>query len=264
MHDPPGGGRPSSTRSPALADAPLAGVDTPTPTNPAPMTTRSGRRPSPMPSPVSTDPRPADVATSTNPARMTIPSDRWPSSMRSPVPTDTPPAGVATPAPTSPALPAAQRWALCVFVAMGGLFGAVGLFGGHGWVWPVLFLVGAVAVGVRVGRQPWLVVGLVVSSGALLAAPGEAVRYLAVVWMWVAALVGAAAVVGSVRRCVPDGLTLLGRLALLLPPAEREHWRAEVCSVPHACASQAEARRQVVGFLTAVPVTVVASWRYLR
>lgn len=152
-------------------------------------------------------------------------------------------------------------------IAVAGIVGAVGIvgvIGGRGWVWPVLFLVGAGAVGVLVGRRPWLVAGLMVSTGALLAAPADAVGYLASVWMWVAALVGAAAVVGGVRRCVPDGPTALWSLALLLPPAERESWRAEVRATLHACDSDAEARQQVIGFLTAAPATVVASWRYRR
>lgn len=135
---------------------------------------------------------------------------------------------------------------------------------GRGWVWPVLFLIGAVAIGLLVGRRPWLVVGLMVSTGALLAAPAVAVGYFASVWMWIAALVGAAVVVRGARRCLPDGPTLLWRLALLLPTAEREFWRAEVNAILHACGSDAETRRQVIGFLTAVPATVVASWRYRR
>lgn len=143
---------------------------------------------------------------------------------------------------------------------MGLLFG---IAGGPGWVGPVLFLVGAGVVGVLVGR-PWLVAGLMVSTGALLAAPAEVVGYLATVWMWVVAVFAAAVVVGGVRRCVPDGPTVLWRLALLLPPAERASWRAEFRSVLHACGSDAEARRQVIGYLTAMPATVVAGWRYRR
>jgi hypothetical protein len=148
-----------------------------------------------------------------------------------------------------------QRAVLCGAAAVGSLFGVVG---GHSWVWPVLFLVGAGTVGVLVGRRPWLVAGLMVSTGALLAAPTEVVGYLATAWMWVVALVGAAALV----RCVPDGPTVLWRLALLLPLAERESWRAELTSVLHACGSDTEARRQMIGYLTAMPATLVASWRY--
>ncbi|WP_407780284.1 hypothetical protein [Actinophytocola sp.] len=127
----------------------------------------------------------------------------------------------------------------------------------------MVFLVVVVGGGVRVGR-PWLGVGLVVATGALLAAPDGAVRVLGSVWLWVAALVGAAALVRGVRRCLPGGTTLLWHLAWLLPPGERELWRAEVRSVLHACASNAEARRQVLGFLTAVPATVATSWRVRR
>jgi hypothetical protein len=166
--------------------------------------------------------------------------------------------------------PGAVRWdalnratiAVCGAITMAGIIGVVARL--SGWVWPVLFLVGTGAVGMLVGRRPWLVAGLMVSTGALLAAPADAVGYVASVWMWVVALVGAAAVVGSVRRCVPDGPTILWRLALLLPPAERESWRAEVASILHACGSETEARQQVVGFLTAMPATIVAGWRYRR
>jgi hypothetical protein len=166
---------------------------------------------------------------------------------------------------TNDVAPTAARGATLA-LSGAGVLGAVGLgvVNGRGWVWPVLFLVGAVAVGLLVGRRPWLVVGLMVSTGALLAAPAVAVGYFASVWMWVAALVGAAVVVRGARRCLPDGPTLLWRLALLLPTAEREFWRAEVTAVLHACGSDAEARRQVIGFLTAVPATVVAGWRYRR
>lgn len=152
-------------------------------------------------------------------------------------------------------------------VLSGGFIGGVGTavaMGGRGWVWPILFLVGTTVVGVLVGRQPWLVVGLVLATGALLAAPDDAVRIVGSVWMWIAALVGAAALIGGVRRCLPGGATVLWHLAFLLPPGEREPWRAEVRTVLHACASSAEARRQVVGFLAAVPATVVASWRAWR
>ena len=151
-----------------------------------------------------------------------------------------------------------------VAVVAGLALGAVGVFGGSGWVWPLLFLAGTVAVGVLVGRRPLLVVGLVVVTGVLVSVPDPVVGYLGTVWMWAAALVGAAAVLRSARRCVPDGPTVLWCLALLLPAAERASWRAEVRAVLHACASDAEARRQVVGFLTAAPVTVVTSWRFRR
>jgi hypothetical protein len=128
---------------------------------------------------------------------------------------------------------------------------------------PVLFLVVAVGGGLLVGR-PWLGIGLAMVTGALLVAPDSAVRVLGSVWLWVAALVGAAVVVRGVRRCVPGPATLLWHLAWLLPPGERDLWRAEVRSVLHACASRAEARRQALGFLAAVPATVATSWRVRR
>jgi len=150
---------------------------------------------------------------------------------------------------------------------VGGVALLVGVFlgvRGSGWVWPLLFLAAVVVVGVLVGRRPWLVVGMVVVTGALLSAPDGLVRYLGSLWLWVAALLGAAAVLGSVRRCVPTGVTVLWHLALLLPRGERELWRAEVGSVLHACSSAAERRRQVRGFLAAVPATVLTSWRVRR
>jgi hypothetical protein len=97
---------------------------------------------------------------------------------------------------------------------VGSLFGVVS---GHRWVWPVLFLVGASTVGALVGRPPWLVAGLMVSTGALLAAPTEVVGYLATAWMWAVALVVAATLV----RCVPDGHR---RRQLALP---RYRWVSE-------------------------------------
>jgi hypothetical protein len=147
------------------------------------------------------------------------------------------------------------------------VFGAVGVslvVGGPGSVGPVLFLSLVVVVGVLVGRRPWLVVGLLVVTRALLWAPDSAVRLLGSVWTWAAALVGAAVVVGGARRCLPGGPAVLWHLALLLPAREREPWRAEVRAVLHACDSDAEVRRQVLGFLAAVPATVVTSWRVGR
>jgi hypothetical protein len=164
---------------------------------------------------------------------------------------------------------ARRRVGGALFLGFGcGVSGAVGVFfgvvRGNGWVWPLLFLAGAVVVGVLVGRRPWLVVGMVVATGALLSAPDGLVGYLGSLWLWLAALLGAAAVLGSVRRCVPAGATVLWHLALLLPRGERDLWRAEVGSVLHACSSAAERRRQVHGFLGAVPTTVLTSWRVRR
>ncbi len=82
--------------------------------------------------------------------------------------------------------------------------------------------------------------------------------------MWVAALLGAAVVLGVARRCVPAGATVLWRLALLLPRAERDLWRAEIVAVLYACGTGAERRRQVRGYLAAVPGTVLTSWRTHR
>lgn len=133
-----------------------------------------------------------------------------------------------------------------------------------GWVWPLLFLVGAVVVGVLLGRRPWLMVGMVVATGVLLTAPDGAVRFVGTLWMWVAAHVGAAALVGGARRWVSGGVAVLWVLGVLLPRGEREFWRAEVRAVLHACGDDREVRRQVVGFLAAVPSTVVTSWRVRR
>lgn len=147
-------------------------------------------------------------------------------------------------------------------VAVGLVLG--GVLGGGGWVWPLFFLAGAVTVGMLVGRRPVLVLVLVVVTGALLAAPASIVGYLGSLWMWVAAFVGAAAIIRGARWCVPAGPTVLWHLALLLPRGEHALWRAEVRSVLHACATHDEARRQVIGFLTAAPATIVTSWRVRR
>lgn len=174
------------------------------------------------------------------------------------------------PAPLSDTLPTAHRglvgpalhWTLVagVVVALGvlGIAGAL-----SGWIWPLLFLGGAVVVGLRVGRRPWLVVGMVVVTALLMSAPDSLVAYVGTVWLWLAAHVGAAALVGSARRWMP-GSVVLWHLAFLLPRGERRLWRAEVRSVLHACGDDAEARRQVIGFLAAVPATVITSWRTRR
>jgi hypothetical protein len=143
-----------------------------------------------------------------------------------------------------------------------GVVGVLGIAGSlTGWVWPLLFLTGAVVAGTLVGRRPWLVVGMVVVTGALLSVPDEVVRYVGTLWMWTAAQVGAAIALATARRWLPGGPAVLWHLALLLPRHERALWRAEIRAVLHACADESEARRQVRGFLAAVPATVLASWR---
>ncbi len=198
-----------------------------------------------------------------------------------------PPLGVASPPPVPkrPTAPSSRTQAVRAVVGVGsvvarlgrgrrswvalwGFFlgavcvGALGVAGAlNGWVWPLIFLAGAVVVGVLVGRRPWLVVGMVVATGVLLSAPDGAVRYVGTLWLFVAAHVGAAAVLGFARRWVLGGTALLWVLGGLLPRTEREFWRAEVRAVLHACGDDREVRRQVVGFLAAVPATVVTGWR---
>lgn len=150
-------------------------------------------------------------------------------------------------------------WCLLIGAVGLGALGVSGLL--DGWVWPLVFLVAAVVVGVSLGRRPWLVVGMVAATGVLLSAPDGAVRYVGTLWMWVAAHVGAAALLGGARRWVAGGTALLWALGGLLPRGEREFWRAEVRAVLHACGDDREVRRQVLGFLAAVPATVVTSWR---
>jgi hypothetical protein len=140
-----------------------------------------------------------------------------------------------------------------------GVLGVAGVLGG--WVWPLVFLLGAVVAGVLLGRRPWLVVGMLAATMALLTVPDGAVRFVGTLWMWVAAHVGAAVLVAGVRRWGSCGGAVLWGLGVLLPRGEREFWRAEVRSVLHACGDDREVRRQVVGFLAAVPATVVTSWR---
>ncbi|WP_133906882.1 hypothetical protein [Actinophytocola oryzae] len=154
------------------------------------------------------------------------------------------------------------RSALVGLVGVVGVLGVVRVLGG--WVWPLLFLGVAILVGTFVGRRPWLTVGMVVATGVLLAVPDGAVGYVGTLWLWIAALVGAAVVLGSARRCVPSGSVVLWHLAVLLPRGERESWRSEVVAVLHACGDRAERRRQVRGFLAAVPSTVVTVWRVRR
>lgn len=158
------------------------------------------------------------------------------------------------------------RGGLLLWVVLAGLVvGGLGFAGVvSGWVWPLVFLVGAVVVVGVLGRRPWLVVGMVVATGLLLSVPDGAVRVVGALWMWVAAGVGAAAVVGGARRWVGGGVAVLWGLGVLLPRGEREFWRAEVRSVLHACPDDREVRRQVLGFLAAVPATVVTTWRWRR
>jgi len=94
---------------------------------------------------------------------------------------------------------------------------------------------------------------------ALLAAPAGAAGIVGLLWMWVAALLGAAVLVGVVRRCAPGGATLLWRLAALLPRAERRSWR---CCMPATPPRNGAGR--VRGFLAATPGTVLTSWRTHR
>jgi hypothetical protein len=155
------------------------------------------------------------------------------------------------------------RWG--ALVGLVGVVGILGIAGAlSGWIWPLLFLCGAVLVGLRLGRRPWLVVGMVIATALLMSAPDSLVAYVGTVWLWLAAHVGAAAVVGSARRWMPGGVAVLWHLAFLLPRAERRLWRDEVRSVLHACGDDAEVRRQVLGYLAAVPATVVTSWRTRR
>jgi hypothetical protein len=104
---------------------------------------------------------------------------------------------------------------------------------------------------------------LVVTT-ALLLAPAATAGIVGLLWVWVAALLGAALIIGAARRCVPGAANLLWRIALLLPRAERDLWRAEILAVLHACTTDAERRRQVRGFLAATPGTIVTSWRTRR
>lgn len=106
--------------------------------------------------------------------------------------------------------------------------------------------------------------GFVAVTVALLAAPAGAVGIVGLLWMWVAALLAAAVLVGAVRRRAPGGTALLWRIAVLLPHAERDLWRAEIVAVLHACGTDDERRRQVRGFLGAAPRTVLTSWRTRR
>jgi hypothetical protein len=153
----------------------------------------------------------------------------------------------------------AVLWGL---VGIGGVVGILGIAGVlSGWIWPLLFLCGAVVIGTLLGRRPWLVVVMVVVTAMLMSAPDSLVAYVGTVWLWVAAHVGAAALLGGARRWVTGGTVVLWHLAFLLPRSERQLWRAEVRSVLYDCADDAEVRRQVRGFLAAVPATVVTSWR---
>jgi hypothetical protein len=149
-----------------------------------------------------------------------------------------------------------RRWVVGGAVVLSGVLGVL-----SGWVWSLLFLGAAVVVGTLVRRRPWLVVGLVAATLALVAVPDGAVKYVGILWMWTAAHVGAAAVLAGARRWMPAGSVVLWHVGLLLPRVERDSWRAEVFSVLHAC-DDTERRQQTRGFLFAVPATVIASWRW--
>ena len=106
--------------------------------------------------------------------------------------------------------------------------------------------------------------GFAAVTVVLLVAPAGAVGIVGLLWMWVAALFAAAVLLGALRRRAPGGAALLWRIAVLLPHTERDLWRAEIVAVLHACGTDGERRRQVRGFLTAAPSTVLTSWRTHR
>jgi DNA-binding transcriptional MocR family regulator len=72
-----------------------------------------------------------------------------------------------------------------------------------------------------------------------------------------ALLVGSSAIVG--RRVGAPGW--LSPVCLVLPPEQRIDWLMLVAAVLHAESDRAGRRRQVVGFLAALPVTVLIGWR---
>ncbi|MGC7098626.1 hypothetical protein ACPZ19_28480 [Amycolatopsis lurida] len=104
----------------------------------------------------------------------------------------------------------------------------------------------------------WLAPFALATASLLLARTEWLIAAVSLVWTVTAMMLAAAALVGLTRRCLPSGLTVLDRLAVVLPRAERANWRAELVSVLHACEGR-ERTRQALGFLTALPVTAVTS-----
>ncbi|AXB44653.1 hypothetical protein [Amycolatopsis albispora] len=104
----------------------------------------------------------------------------------------------------------------------------------------------------------WLPPFTLATAALLLARTEWLIAAVSLLWTTTAMMLASAALVGVTRRCLPSGTTVLNRLAIVLPRAEREHWRAELVSVLHACEGR-ERTRQAIGFLTALPVTAVTS-----
>ncbi|MDI5978249.1 hypothetical protein [Amycolatopsis magusensis] len=109
-------------------------------------------------------------------------------------------------------------------------------------------------------RSPrWWLTPFALATASLLLARNEwLIAAVSLVWTTTAALLAAAVLLGVTRRCLPDGVTLLNRLAFVLPRAERDDWRAELVAVLHACEGR-ERTRQALGFLAALPLTAVST-----
>jgi hypothetical protein len=79
-------------------------------------------------------------------------------------------------------------------------------------------------------------------------------------WALLAALAAASVLVRPLSG--PDrARRALAALAVVLPPAERRAWRAEVAAVLAHADDPAERRRQALGFALALPATAACCWR---
>ncbi|GAA4825650.1 hypothetical protein GCM10023201_10120 [Actinomycetospora corticicola] len=111
----------------------------------------------------------------------------------------------------------------------------------------------------------WLV-PFVLLTAVLLLAPRVTDPAPARVWAALAALVAASTLLRGVAALrAPDrdrrALALLG---VLLPPGAREDWRAEMATVFHHVGAGPARRREALGYLLALPGTVVCCWRLHR
>ncbi len=111
----------------------------------------------------------------------------------------------------------------------------------------------------------WLV-PFALLTAVLLVAPRMTDPAPARVWAALAALVAASTLLRGVATLRgPDrDRRALARLGVLLPPRAREEWRAEMASVLHHVGTGPARRREAVGYLLALPGTVVCCWRLHR
>ncbi|WP_433798955.1 hypothetical protein [Actinomycetospora sp. CA-084318] len=101
---------------------------------------------------------------------------------------------------------------------------------------------------------------------ALVLAPRVTDPALARAWGVLASFLVASALLtlGTALRAPHLDRRALARLGGLLPPGAREDWRAEMAAVLDAVGDGPGRRREVLGYLVALPATLVCCWRLHR